>query len=158
MVNKRCIITLQNICFGSMSQDIIYLSCMFSDWYPELSGCYRPAYTYRPESKGTENNLVRALEPVVLMASNTSYDQTQPGYDAGILSYCQTNYQMLPKETNKKWLENVTEWQTSYMHSFISDQYIDYIIICEHWLWWQSGLDRFKVWTLSPARWVTQSL
>ena len=37
----------------------------------------------QPESLGTENNPVRPLEPVVVMASEHSYDIINPGYDAG---------------------------------------------------------------------------
>ena len=57
---------------------------MFLEWIPVLSGCYRPKYYNRPKSRGTENNQVRMLEPVVIMISNQSYDEFNPGYDAGI--------------------------------------------------------------------------
>jgi hypothetical protein len=44
-----------------------------------MSGCYRPKYFANIDSKGTENNLVRKLEPVVVTVS----DQLDNGYAAG---------------------------------------------------------------------------
>ncbi len=56
---------------------------MFSEWTPQLSGCYRPMFYFNTESHGTENNLVRPMEPVVLMVSEKSQDKENPGYDNG---------------------------------------------------------------------------
>ena len=40
-------------------------------------------YHFNPESRGTENNLVRPLEPVIFMVSEKAYDSLDPGYDNG---------------------------------------------------------------------------
>ena len=56
---------------------------IFPAWHPDLSGCYRPEYYHKPSARGGENNRVTRLEPVIIMASETSYDKTNPGYDAG---------------------------------------------------------------------------
>ena len=40
-------------------------------------------YYFNPESRGTENNLVRPLEPVIFMVSEKAYDSLDPGYDNG---------------------------------------------------------------------------
>ena len=53
------------------------------EWVPNLSGCYRPLYYSNPESHGTENNLVRPLEPVIFMVSEKAYDILEPGYENG---------------------------------------------------------------------------
>ena len=65
--------------------DIQYCTIVYflSDWTAVESGCYTPFYVEQPESLGTENNPVRPLEPVVVMASEHSYDIINPGYDAG---------------------------------------------------------------------------
>ncbi|CAD5116857.1 DgyrCDS5699 [Dimorphilus gyrociliatus] len=56
------------------------------EWIPQVSGCYRPLYYDNPKSKATENELVSVLEPIVVMASNNSYDSLNAGYDEGL--YC----------------------------------------------------------------------
>lgn len=40
-------------------------------------------FYFNTESHGTENNLVRPMEPVVLMVSEKSQDKENPGYDNG---------------------------------------------------------------------------
>ena len=40
-------------------------------------------YYFNPESRGTENNLVRHLEPVIFMVSEKAYDSLDPGYENG---------------------------------------------------------------------------
>ena len=54
------------------------------EWLPSRSGCYRPLYYSNPENHGTENNLVRPLEPIIFMVSDKAYDSLEPGYDNGM--------------------------------------------------------------------------
>ena len=65
--------------------EVTMVTCVtfISAWTPVLSGCYRPEYYDLPSSPETENNPVHMLEPVVIMASDKTYDATDPGYDAG---------------------------------------------------------------------------
>ena len=60
-----------------------YFVILIVEWVPDLSGCYRPMYYFNPQSRGTENNLVRPLEPVIIMVSEKAYDSLDPGYDSG---------------------------------------------------------------------------
>ena len=60
-----------------------YLASMFTEWTPELSGCYRPRYYSSVSSPATENSFVREEQPVVLMVSSKSYANTHGGYVQG---------------------------------------------------------------------------
>ena len=57
----------------------------FSEWMPELSGCYRPEYLSKLTAEGVENNVVTDINPVVVMASNKTSNGASE-YEAGMNS------------------------------------------------------------------------
>ena len=59
------------------------MSTFYAEWLPELSGCYRPHYFNRQQSRGTENQKVSLLEPAVAMISDPNIISTDLGYQPG---------------------------------------------------------------------------
>ena len=62
---------------------------MVPDWEPLESGCFRPYYYNNVTSIATENSLVTALNPLMLVVSEDAYDTNRPGYASGL--YCKWN-------------------------------------------------------------------